>query len=104
MQKIYTSPDRIMVFHCKNLLESHNIECVVKNEFLAGAAGEIPPNECWPELWVKNVQQYKDAMQILNSNCLITDKKLPIWKCTKCGEKLEGQFTTCWRCGENRYR
>jgi hypothetical protein len=21
------------------------------------------------------------------------------WTCSRCGEKLEGQFTACWNCG-----
>jgi hypothetical protein len=25
----------------------------------------------------------------------------PSWTCPKCGEVLEGQFTTCWKCGYN---
>lgn len=24
------------------------------------------------------------------------------WKCPKCGEQLEPQFTTCWKCGAIR--
>jgi hypothetical protein len=24
------------------------------------------------------------------------------WKCAGCGEELEGQFTACWKCGEER--
>ena len=103
MQKIYTSPDRLMVFHCKNILESHNIACFIKNEYLAGAAGEIPSHECWPELWVENIKKYDNAMQILQDNYRENNSLLD-WKCTKCSEQLEGQFTACWQCGEDRYR
>jgi rubrerythrin len=24
------------------------------------------------------------------------------WRCPKCGENLEGQFTECWSCGARR--
>jgi len=24
------------------------------------------------------------------------------WKCSKCGEELEGQFTSCWKCGATK--
>jgi hypothetical protein len=24
------------------------------------------------------------------------------WKCSECGEEVEGQFTECWQCGANR--
>ena len=25
-----------------------------------------------------------------------------MWKCTKCGEEIEWQFTECWSCGSER--
>jgi hypothetical protein len=104
MKKIYTSPDRIMVFHFKNVLLSYNIDCIVKNEFLAGAAGELPPNECWPELWIQDDKKYDNALEILEKFWLAEPLTLPSWTCSRCGEELEGQFTACWRCGESRYR
>ncbi|KHD11952.1 hypothetical protein PN36_08290 [Candidatus Thiomargarita nelsonii] len=104
MKKIYTSPNRLMVFHIKNILESYHIDCLIKNEFLAGAAGELPPNECWPEIWINDEHKYDKALEILEKNILTDEVTLPTWICTRCGEKLEGQFTACWRCGETRYR
>jgi len=104
MKKIYTAPDRLMVFHSKNVLESYNINCIIKNEFLMGAAGELPPNECWPELWIEDAKNYDRALKILEKHGNISEIISPPWTCTQCGEKLEGQFTACWQCGENRYR
>jgi len=102
MKKVYTSPDRLMVFHFKNVLESYNINCIIKNEFLAGAAGELPPHECWPELWIKNDKKYDRALSVLKKNWVVNE--ISTWTCTRCGEKLEDQFTACWQCSESRYR
>ncbi|MDM8558210.1 DUF2007 domain-containing protein [Candidatus Parabeggiatoa sp. HSG14] len=104
MKKIYTSPDRLMVFHAKNVLASYNINCVIKNEFVGGAAGELPFNECWPELWIDNEKKYEKAIKILDNIWFSGEQTQPTWTCTRCDEKLEGQFTACWRCGESRYR
>lgn len=104
MKKVYTSQDRLMVFHLKNVLESYNISCIVKHEFLMGAAGELPPNECWPEIWIEDENKHEKAMEILERNRLTDKVTQSFWTCTRCGEKLEGQFTDCWRCGESRYR
>ncbi len=93
-----------MIFHFKNLLSSYNIDCLVKNEYLAGAAGELPANECWPELWIEDDSKYGKALEILEKHWIAEPMNQPTWICTKCGEKLEGQFTACWRCGEHRYR
>ena len=26
----------------------------------------------------------------------------PAWECPKCGEKIEGQFSACWKCGHEQ--
>ncbi len=84
MKKIYTSPNRLMVFHIKNILESYHIDCLIKNEFLAGAAGELPPNECWPEIWLNDEQKYDKALEILEKTLLTDEVTLPTWSCTRC--------------------
>ena len=30
------------------------------------------------------------------------DRSGATWKCDKCGEEIEGQFTECWNCGKGR--
>ena len=104
MKKLYTSPDPLIISHLQNILESYGICCIIKNEYLAGAAGEIPLTECWPELWIRKDSQYERAINILEKALALQEIYFPSWKCTKCAEELEGQFTSCWRCGESRYR
>lgn len=106
MKKIYTSQDRLLVNHFKNVLENQNINCIIKQEYLSGAIGELPPHECWPELWVIRENQYKAASQIVAELlAAMTEAALGTqiaWQCRHCGEHMEGQFTACWRCGRNR--
>lgn len=104
MKKIYTSQDPLIVSHFRNILESYNIGCVIKNEFLNGAAGELPPTECWPELWVSDTTQYDEALEILEKIWVAENVKPPSWACSYCGEEVEGQFTECWQCGKSRYK
>ena len=49
----------------RGLLEQAGIECLTKNEQLAGALGEIPFLECEPELWVLHDEDLPRAQQIL---------------------------------------
>lgn len=98
MKLIYSAPNFLLVRHWKNLLESHGIACIIKNENLSGAAGELPPTECWPELWLTDNKYYREALQILDTN----KKNQRPWTCSSCGELLEGQFDQCWNCGEYR--
>ena len=98
MRKVYGSQLAPMVGHLKNVLESHGINCLIKND-LGGAAGEIPPIECWPELWILDDYQFDEASAIVSAASLensVAPKGR--WICS-CGEELEGQFTDCWRCG-----
>ena len=97
MKLLYTSTNALMVNHLRNLLEGELITCQLKNEFLYSGAGEIPPTEIWPELWVDE-DDFEKAKTLLDE--ARADKSdLPQWQCRKCGEWVEGQFAVCWNCG-----
>ncbi|ADE13656.1 conserved hypothetical protein [Nitrosococcus halophilus Nc 4] len=98
MKLIYSAPNLLLVRHFQNLLESHGIDCVIKNESLSGAAGELPPTECWPELWLTEEKRYREASRLLKG----AEEDQRPWTCLHCGELLEGQFDRCWNCGEYR--
>ena len=102
MRKVYGSQLFPMVGHLKTVLECHGIGCTIKNEFLGGAAGEIPPVECWPELWIIDDDKYNEAAAIVDAisleDCALSAGK---WVCL-CGENIESQFTDCWHCGASR--
>lgn len=98
MKLLYSSSNALVVTHLRNLLESEGMECRMKNEFLYSAAGEIPPTETWPELWVG--ESDLDRAQAIIDEALADKSDLPQWHCSKCGEWIEGQFDLCWNCGE----
>ncbi len=100
MKKIYTSRDNIIINQLKDILESNGIHCVIKNELLAPLAGLLPPAEVWPELWILDDAKEAEAREIFKNT--LTESKNNPWECPGCGEKIEGQFSECWRCGENR--
>ncbi len=98
MQKVYSNPDRLLIGHLAQVLEQHGIECYVKNAFLAGGAGELPPLECWPELWGRDDEDNARATALIES-VLQAPESGSEWICPDCGEQVEGQFAACWRCG-----
>lgn len=104
MKRLYCDTDGMKVVYLKQILESHGIQCVVKNEYLAGAVGEIPPAECWPELWVLDPERIEPARRLIKSILVEPDDLAESWQCRECGESSEGQFTDCWRCGASRGR
>jgi hypothetical protein len=89
----------VTAHHIRNILEVEGIRSVVRNEILSSAMGEIPPAECQTEVWVVREEDATRAETILRN--ALSRKSEPAWVCA-CGERSEGQFTQCWRCGAYR--
>jgi hypothetical protein len=100
MKLLYSSSNAMLVAHLRNLLEGAGIAWRMRNEFLYGAAGELPPTEAWPELWVATVDF--EVAQALVDEALADKSGLAQWRCRECGEWMDGQFSACWRCGAER--
>jgi hypothetical protein len=102
MKRIYSAKDPLMVGHLKNVLATFGIQCVAKNVDLISAAGELPPIECWPELWLIDDAKFSRAQSILKQTLAPLESVKKPWRCSGCGETIEGQFTECWSCGGER--
>ena len=97
MKRVYRSHDSLLVGSLRALLEEAGVRCLVKNEHLLGAAGDLPPLETWPELWVIDEADLERARRLLEALLERRVEGEPWW-CPRCGERLEPQFTACWRC------
>jgi len=97
MRKVHTAESMMEIAHLRNVLESAGIRCIVRNERLAGALGEIPFVECWPELWVREPGQALRARGLIDEALRPPPPGDP-WECQACGERIEAQFGQCWRC------
>ena len=97
MKRIYSSFNLAAVHHAKNLLATEGIRAVVKNEYLSSAMGDLPPAECQAELWLLDPRDAARAEELL----FRPRARAEDWTC-RCGERLGGQFTQCWRCGADR--
>ncbi len=91
----------MLVGHLSRALEDHGIRCTVRNEYLSGGAGDLPPNELWPELWITDERDIEPARRLLQALTEPVAGAAP-WRCPGCGEALEGQFSHCWNCGAER--
>lgn len=87
--------------HLRHALEDQGIACVLRNEYLLGGAGDLPPNECWPELWITDERDLLPATRLLSALTQPVENG-SAWNCPACGELLEGQFSHCWNCGAER--
>lgn len=98
MKRVFGSYNQQLVHHAKNLLEAAGIRVLVRNQYLSGAMGELPPAECQAELWVVQDGDYERAVAVFEAQ----RASGPDWTCAACGEVLGAQFTQCWRCGAYR--
>ncbi len=98
MKRVYRHESMAEVGLVRGLLEQSGIRCLIKNEQLSGALGEIPFLECQPELWVLRDQDAYRAKGIVRDH-LRDAEPVDDWKCPTCGEENEGQFSACWQCG-----
>lgn len=100
MKRIYSEPNPIFIHQIKDLLEEKGIHSIIKNEHLSGGVGELPPTEIWPELWVVNKEDKRPAERLVEGFLESIKAKPGHWKCSDCGEEIEGQFNICWNCGQ----
>jgi hypothetical protein len=86
----------------QGLLDEANIPCMIRNEHLATALGELAPANCSPEIWILNDADYSRAKEIVEALRKANVETNEPWTCPACGEAIEGQFTSCWKCGKDR--
>lgn len=100
LTRVYSSPLLPTAQHVMNFLELNGITCSITNQYPGSSATEAG-TQSWPELWVSENDLTKAAQLI---NTLLTGDGLfgSRWLCPNCGEKLEGQFTQCWKYGTSR--
>jgi hypothetical protein len=104
MKRIFSTPDRAMAGMVQALLEDNRIRTWLKNEFIAGGVGDIPPQECWQEIWVLDERDETPALRLLQSLAPQATANNAAWQCQQCGEWLEPAFSSCWRCAGNDSR
>ena len=98
MKKLTSSDSLVTINHWKNILESEGIACEIRNQHLGSIMGEMPFPEVWPQLWIKNDLDFDRAAQLISGDSAAESPTEP-WKCRRCGEENEGQFSACWNCG-----
>ena len=102
MKLVYSAESVVQVAHLRNLLENVGIRCELRNYHLGSAIGEIPVVEGWPQLWAIDEAEHAHAERVVAAELAGIHQSGTPWQCPGCRERLEPQFTSCWRCGCER--
>ena len=98
MKRIHTLHDPLLAGYLAQVIEQAGIRCVIRNQHLLGGIGDLPPIEAWPEIWVVRDEDVAAARELIAALAPREDTRAASWTCPACGERLEGQFTECWKC------
>jgi hypothetical protein len=102
MLRLMHAPNPVIGQHWVNVLAAAGISCELHNRYLNGALGEIPADQCAPELWLVDERDETLARKLIEAASKGPPAGAANWRCHACGETLEAQFTQCWRCGATR--
>ncbi len=98
MKKIFTSPDSAELELLKNMLENAGLVSEVRNK---NVSRTIPGPAFYEELWVAD-EDYAKASDLIASWQKPLEPGAAAWTCGACGERIEAQFSSCWKCGAQR--
>jgi hypothetical protein len=95
MRRLTRAPNLAIAALWVDALLHAGIQASMQRYFLGAAAGELPPDQCLPEVWITDDSQEKEARELLHALQNVPQRR---WVCA-CGELVEGGFEACWSCG-----
>jgi len=96
MRRLATAPNLAIATVWTDLLRQGGIDASVQRAYASSIAGEVPPDQCLPEVWVMDDGQHADAAVLLKQ---LRNAPHRHWVCPSCHERIEGPFEQCWSCG-----
>jgi len=96
MRRLAQAPNLAIATLWVQMLRDDGIGASVQREYLGAAAGQLPPDQCLPEIWIDDDGQLALAERLLQA---LRNPPQRVWHC-QCGERIEGGFEQCWNCGK----
>ncbi len=94
--RLHTADNPVDLGFVRGLLNAEGLETRVQSMELWAAAVEIYFSEgARPSIWVRDADLER-AQAVLRDADRRDDG--PDWTCPTCKERIEGQFSACWRC------
>jgi len=96
MLRLIQAPDIALATLWCDLLCEAGMPASVQRQHLGAVAGQLPPGECLPEIWLAHAEHAERARELLREYERLPQRR---WMCRACGEAIEGGFEQCWNCG-----
>lgn len=96
MKRVVQAPNLAIATLWADMLCQARIDATVQRIYASGIAGEIPPDQALPEVWVTDDDQLDRAKALLAE---LTQLPHRHWLCHACRETVDGPFEQCWNCG-----
>ncbi|MFO1328004.1 MAG: DUF2007 domain-containing protein [Rubrivivax sp.] len=96
MKRVLQAPNLALATLWADQLRGAGIAASVQRAYSAGIAGQLPPDQCLPEVWVADDDTAPAAAELLRSWQRLPHRH---WACPGCHEIIDGPFETCWNCG-----
>ncbi|MFC5496708.1 DUF2007 domain-containing protein [Caenimonas terrae] len=95
MRRLTRAPNIAIAALWVDALLHAGIQASMQRYYLGAVAGELPPDQCLPEVWISDDAQEGQARELLHALQNVRQRR---WTCA-CGELVEGGFESCWNCG-----
>ena len=95
MRRLTRAPNIAIAALWTDALQQAGYSASVQRYFLGSVAGELPPDQCQPEIWLTHDDEHTGAQALLDALQNMPQRR---WHCS-CGEMVEGGFEQCWNCG-----
>jgi hypothetical protein len=96
VKRLISAPNLAIATLWSDLLCQAGVDANVQRAWGSSIAGEIPPDQALPEVWIVDDGELERARTLLDAL-----RNLPSvhWLCASCGENVDGPFEQCWNCG-----
>ena len=95
MIRLARAPNIAIATFWADALQQAGFSATVQRYFLGSIAGDLPPDQCLPEVWLLRDDEKAAAGALLDA---LQNRPQRRWHCA-CGETVEGGFDQCWNCG-----
>ena len=99
MKRLQLAPNLALATLWADMLSAAGVAATVQRAWASSIAGELPPDQALPEIWLKDDTQFDLAQTLMWEWQRLQHHH---WACPACREIVEGPFEQCWNCCAQR--